>query len=305
MTSQQVNYNLFDTRYQELLTEVVHDILFFDYYDKSVALLHKVEEVINNNNTELDANKDVANFYNKIILSLKFVALPALDDAEIISLFKHNFSFKFNLPEVDLKRKLNLKFLSIAVVDDRNKLKDSLVAALHQNQEKISNAQELNNISDCLRNYLSHIGEENKKLAHAQYIVDINNRRDLSTSEKENIKYLCDIFDFLNIKSDQPDGLEEEPVVVDNGQLAIFKKGILEPIAVNKQVQAMFDKDKDEVAAFDNESFESLDTKNRVTMTENTDKIKTLSEALSNYSPTSLEYKAIKEEINRLRKQSS
>lgn len=315
---------ILEKSYQDLAVDVVAGIVVTDDQPKAFQFLRILEKAIEAMSQELKEDGQLASFYQDLILKLEFVALPSLDEKEIITLFKNYFCYQFKLDDYDLKRKIKIKLLSILLIEDRNKLKEDLKKALLENNEDITKNAEIKTVKDWVRGYTTKIGIESKdKLARAQYMVGVKELKNISSREYENLKVLFDFFDVLNTLSDTPDGLEEEYPMMVNGKLHIFRKGILEPVHESKAVEEALknyspaaeinstneDADNDVLsdkklttspapAAVKEKATPDIVTPEKQNIPRTTE----LEEILDSYSPASLEYKAISQEIMRLKK---
>lgn len=313
--------NLFANEYVELLRNVVDQIIFFGEVDKARELSQFLEKEVSANLNELKAQPDLQNFYRKTILKLKFICLATLGDKEILNMIKNDFCLQFEMADYDLLARLKSKLLSIIVIEERNKFKEALKQALTENTEKITGKHEIRFIKDWIKNYISHVGLEKKdSLKRAQYLTDLKNNKDISPAEYQKLIGLFDFYDEMNIPSDSPEGFESEPLIMIDGKLYIFKKGVLEPVGESKELKEamnLLGEDLEENRpASQPQSVpqprlapqpQSASQSQTVTQSQPSPrplfKIPDLEQALKNYSPSSLEYKVIKEEINRLKKE--
>ncbi|QQG52225.1 MAG: hypothetical protein HY931_02675 [Candidatus Falkowbacteria bacterium] len=305
---------ILEKSYQDLAADVVAGIMATDDQPKAFQFLRILEKAVEAIPQELKEDAQLADFYQDLIIKLEFIALPSLNDKEILTLLKNNFCYQFKLDGYDLKRKIRIKLLSILLIEDRNKLKEEFKKILLENNEEITKNFEIKIVKDWVKNYTSKIGLDSKdKLARAQYMTGLKSNKNISAAEYENLKVLFDFFDILNTASDTPDGLEEEYPMMVNGKLHIFRKGVLEPVHESKAVEeALKNYSPDEKIDSINEDVSrdvlSEQPSQKILSVSTPEKPKTISrtteleEILDSYSPSSLEYKAISQEIMRLKK---
>jgi hypothetical protein len=296
--------------YQKLLKEVVDYIVLNDDQPKAFELLGILKKAVSFCVKELKADLKLANFYQEAILKLSFIALPSLDEKAIISLFKNYFCHQFNIEGYDIKRKINAKLISIILLSARDQFKISLKQALLENDEKVSNKSGAKTVKEYLQDYVSKIGiDSHDKLERAQYIMEIKNSKDINNQEYERLKLLFNIFDFINSSSEQPEGFEEEYPVIVKGKLNIFRKGALEPVTSKKDIEEILNDynyqpesdDNTEDALIDHVDQASIPNQ-EVQAISSPSRVAELEKIIKNYSPASLEYKAINQEISRLKK---
>ena len=275
--------------YADLLVEVLEYIITHDDQYEALRLSRNLSRAVNDNSAELKLQPQLLDFYKNAITKLQFICLPSLDEKEVISLIKNDFVAQLTMPDYDLLQKIRAKILNIIVIVDRNKFKEDLRRVISEGDFKITAKHEFKTSRDWIKDYVSKIGiEGGNKLAKAQYLVSLKNNKNISSKEYDNLILLFNIYDELNKPADTPEGFSEEIPMVIGGKLYIFRRGVLEPVLENKavdQAMALVDGDKATVNPAPIVS----------------DPRAELEQALANYAPDSLEYKAIKQEINRLK----
>ena len=80
---------LFDNDYIESLKNVFDIIIGNSDVKHAQILLKVLKEAMATRKSELEAAGEINDFYKKIIIKLGFIALPLLDDADIIDLIKN------------------------------------------------------------------------------------------------------------------------------------------------------------------------------------------------------------------------
>lgn len=297
---------ILDKSYADSLPEIIDYIIFHDEQPKALKLSKVLEKAVNENINELKSQSDLLDFYKGVILKLKFACLPVLDDKEVIDMMKNNFCFQLKINNYDFFRKLNAKFLNIIVIEDRNKLKEDLKRAISENNEKITANHEIRLVKDWLKNYVTKVGlDAVDKLIKTQYLVSLKNDKQISPKEYANLVVLFNLYDQLNLASDTPEGFEEEPPISIGGKLYIFRKGVLEAVPENPDIaEAMRiageTKPESAVSApLGSTADLSISGKSTVP---SLSPLAELENLLKNYSESSLEHKAIAQEISRLKK---
>jgi len=292
--------NILESSYVELLGGVVDDILLFDDQQKALELLKLLEQAMTDNIAELQKQPELWNFYKEKIIQLKFICFPIIDDSEAISLIKNNFCAQFKINNYDILNKLKLRLINIVVIGDRDKFKEELKSAILDNEERIIKNNEIKTIRDWLKNYIVNIGlDEVDNLAKAQYLMSLKNSKTINPAELNNLFTVFKFYDQLTISSASPEGFEEDiPVVIDN-KLYVLHRGVLELVPELKGKEGVVQLiSKDHLNKDDSLSNEAL---NSAITNEVAPGMSELEQALANYSESSLEYKAIKQEINRLK----
>jgi hypothetical protein len=304
--------------YLNMVAESVDYIIDSDDQTNAQELIRIFSEALNQQEIKTKINSDILTFYTDIIVKLQFIALPLLEDKEVVGLLAKNFTKQFKIADYNLLDKLHYKLLNIILIDDRNNLKQNLLKAILDNQEIIVPSGQIKKISEWLKNYVSSVSLDNSdKLVRAQYLVSLKSNKDISLKDYNNLAVLFKFYDELNLPADSPQGLNEAPPVNVDGKLYIFRKGVMEPVLENREI------DKVSVSLSNDEEDGELANQKLVnqslsdTLTSGTaqssidqpvpqaapapDPLTDLEQAIKNYSPDSLEYKAIKQEINRLK----
>lgn len=291
---------IFNKDYQTRLKDVVQSIIMYDDVPKAVELSSILSKALVENASAFVSFPAELSFYKKIITQLKFLGLPLVDDKEVISLIKDSFSGQFEIPDYDLLKKISGKLLNIILIKDRNSFKTALKNALSENNEKIVDNYNLKTIKDWIKDYITKVGLDQKdNLVKAQYLVKLRDAKTISPAQINKLVLLFNFYDLLNAPSDTPEGFEEEPPIMINGKLYIFRKGTLELVGENEEVSSALEfmgSDTSETPLESRSTGASLDTDATLTHTAE------LEEMLKSFSPGSFEYKAISQEILRLKK---
>jgi hypothetical protein len=258
------------------------------------------------------------NIYQTYIAKAEFVCLAELDEFDILELMENNFQLVFEEPLFDVYEKVKdyLKVVDSLELRDKfkKKLRDSLLKndyKIGENKIKIGSIMQEPRISNWLKDYYTKLGIDRvDTLAFNQYLVNDVNTKDLSDKDQVKIKILFSFFEKLKISSSESGGLEESFVaVLPNNKISIIDGGIPRKIDQNlehiiDEVMAdtknnKIDDNQDLFINTDDSSLLSEPVDDKIVNTP----LAVLSSALKNYSSASLEYKAIKQEIARLRKQ--
>jgi len=272
---------LFDNDYLESLKKVFDIIVRNNDVKHAQILLKVLIEAMAVRKSELEADKEINDFYKKIVIKLKFIALPLLDDEDIIDLVKNYFAWQFRLPDYDIMEKLSTKLLNILALEDRDKFKAGLKREILNNKETITSRTEIKTVADWLKNYISKLGlgiADNLK--RTQYLVDLTKIKGLDEHYIKRLKTLFNFYESLKLSSLTPLGFDEEiPMVIDE-KLFIFRRGVLEPVGEVKIRQTTASAS----AANKNENQE----------------LGALKQMVSQYPAGSLERRAVEEEIRKL-----
>ena len=262
-------------------------------------------------------------------LEMKFLLIPFLSDNELSTLFKRNIKLGLSIDDIDIPERIK-KRLIFSSIEYRDEIKKSLKSDLLSNQEIITKKalgeKNLTRISDWLKDYIIFSNDEKNALKKAQYFNKF--LVSLSDGEKIILKKLFDIYNFLDVSSKSPEGFEDDLLLKDElGRIVTTHNGsvvvLYDPKNINKLNKKQADdggkngiENNDVLADKKLPNIESLDAleasaapkKSIISETPtppqkiNIPRTTELEEILASYSASSLEYKAISQEIMRLKK---
>jgi len=232
----------------------------------------------------------------KAFIALRFLIIPFLHTNEIVELLKDNIAIGLNLEELDITERIRKKLIFLHITD-RDSCKKILKDAIVKNQEtiiklvEIDSSKKLKTVVDWLKDYIVHTSlKGGGSLARANYFQSPYFSK-LADKEKEVLKRLFALYNFLNISSFSPEGFEDDLLLkTKDGRLVTTNKG---------KVVVLYDPKKSakkplitsEVRASKNQKIEIERT------------LDELRKILADYPAGSLERKAIEEEIEKLNKE--
>jgi hypothetical protein len=128
-------------------------------------------------------------------------------------------------------------------LEDRDNCKKALKLALVSNQERIisetavNEAKKLKTIADWIKDYVGIAG--NNTLNKAQYFYQRSYLNKLNQAEKEILRKLFSLYDFLSASSMTPEGFEDDLLMrTEDGKIVTTNKGkvvvLHDPNAENK-----------------------------------------------------------------------
>jgi hypothetical protein len=243
-------------------------------------------------------NKGAYSQYFDYLQKLKFISLNYFEQPEdYIDLLKNHFHLIFEIPnDFDLWGKLEVYLVSLSNLDERNEIKSKLKAALESSVSNLLKRSDypdnfpLLKVGDWVKNFVANLGfGPFDKVKKIEYLSNDVNIRALKEEDKEKVRILMDIYEKLLLPSDVKEGYENTVLFSVDNKTMIFNRGEVEEIKPFGKIEGREDENKDK-------------DKDVVVTQVLGDSSAGLQAALDNYSPSSLEYKAIKQEIERLRK---
>jgi len=274
-----ISKNIQDRDYMDSVQDFLDEVINTDNHKLAFELLRELGKNLAKQKEEIKNNPELIDYYNKIIVKAKFIALPLLDDKEVVELVRKYFTWQFRIPYYDFLEKFNFKLLNIFIYEDRDKIKENLRNVLLNNEQVITSKASKRKISEWLRDYNSKIGTgQADNLIKTQYFTDLKKIKELDESDRNRLRVLFDFYEKLKLSSMSPQGFEEEIPIVIDGNYYIFKQGELEPVS---------------------EKAQKARTVIGPPKTESEKKVEEIKEKEEEYSAGSIERKALEEEVSR------
>jgi len=306
-----VNYvkkykKLVDNSFIELVKDDLNFIIETKDRKKAFELASWIKQALDSAKKEMSKNSDIFNFYKKVIIKCRFIAMPILDEVDVIGLFKNYFTWHFRILNYDIQENFNSKLISINLYEDRDKLKEEVKKALIENNEVITNEAEIKNVKDWIKEYNSKLGLGLvDSLKKREFYVSLSKYKNLDENDIEKLKVLFDFYESLKYSSLSPKGHEEDVPIVIDGVFYVYKKGELEPVGEKTKKERIVVESSDKLE--NNNSLspgvkKSVDSISSVKKTNTarlprTDELRAMAEK---YPAGSLERKAIEDEIRRI-----
>ena len=174
-------------------------------------------------------DKNRVNDYEQLLLTLKLIALPRLEDEEVIECTRKEigFALEFDQEELNIKNKIRRKLANMPLVS-RDGYKERLIKALEENEQvfiesniEVSGAKTRGTIANWLKDYrlFNLDGKIDEKLAKAEYLFRSRNVLMLDNKERAKLKTLLDLYDDWHISSYTLAGYEDPLLFEDDGKL--------------------------------------------------------------------------------------
>jgi hypothetical protein len=280
---------LFDSDFIETIRTLVSDIVKYDDTKKAFDFLVLLKGAIKINRKKIEENQKLNDFYKKVIVTLKFIALPLLDDDDVPDLIKYNFTKQFLINDYDLLSKFTDKLRNILLLKDRDDFKKIVSAAILENSEKITDGDTFTTIKNWLKNYISQVGlNQADVVKKTQYFVDLKKHNNITTTDEKKLTNLFNFYNILKSSSQTPEGFEGSIPVISNGKLFILKQGVMQDVPdISKEYNKL-----------------NRLLNNNQTISLNDNNLDELKKMVTSYPIGSFERKAIEEEIDRITRNS-
>jgi len=255
--------------------------------------------------------QEYARYYDYVI-KLKFLSLNYFEDVhDYYDLLKNYFSLAQEMKDFDLWEKINVQLVAMRNLDARDVFKSKLQDALEKSDNLLISRQKYtgvtglpNKISEWVKDFIANLGSDTfDTLKKMEYISNSKYIKVLSEDDKNKVVALLGIYEKLRISSRTPRGYENTVVISIDGKNFIFDHGEISEVTKETLKQIQDIKDASRPSNVLENQMEPLG-KPAISSAEPIRELSPLADleqALKNYPPDSLEHKAIKQEINRLK----
>lgn len=227
----QAMLKLLNSDFIESVRDVAAKIIKFNDQKKAFGLSNSLKQVFDENKNELQKTVEVYEFYKRVIIKLKFIALPLLEVEDILNLVENYFTWQLRITDYNFLEKLKSKLIFTNIFAERDKIKEKIKNSLLKNTEIISKNATIKTIAGWLKDYNVKLGMEIvDKLKRTEYLINLNRDKNINPVDLENIKKLFNIYESLKLSSFTAEGFEEEIPIVLNNKLYIFRQGQLDPV---------------------------------------------------------------------------
>jgi hypothetical protein len=273
-----------------------------------------VKDWLDKNNMATAAPAEYARYFEYLI-KLKFLCLNYFDDVnEYYDLLKNYFPLSQDMPGFDLWSRVDVQLISMKSLAERDafkfKLKDALEKSdslLISRQRYGDDAEMPHKVGEWVKNFVANLGLESfDKLKKMEYVSNGRYIKILEEKDRTKVRNLLDIYEKFMMSSRSPQGYENSVIINIDGRTAIFNRGEIENVNIAPS-QNIKTEDKVVGAArlTTPPSVRSVSASAAISQPATPDAsgptIVDLESALKNYAAGSLEHKAIKQEISRLK----
>lgn len=216
----------------------------FDFIDKAYRLMKVLNLLIGKTANFEKEHSNLYQDYQRIILQASAVALPFLSDDKIKEILEYHLVELLDIDDLDLLDKLKAKMVRILMHEDRDVFKRELRAALTRNKQEITvknilididKSQQKPTVANWLLDYGDKFGAAPvDQIKISEYLFKDKNVNKLDEPEKNRIKKLLDIYEYLKLSSTTAEGLEEAVSFIIDGQKRILTGGRLETVKEDK-----------------------------------------------------------------------
>jgi hypothetical protein len=298
-----------------LLKQEIDYVINNQAFNEAFECYNLVKNWIDDTNIKSVAPEDYR-LYQNYLIELKFLALNFFDINEYPELIKNYANLAFEIPGYNLWEKLETEIIAMEDINQRDEFKKKIKLSLEQcleNLTALNRPEQPRKISEWIKDFIINLGiDEFDKLKKAEYLANSQSIKNLSGGDKEKVKELLGIYENLSLSSKLKEGYENSVLMNIDGSPVIFHRGKVEELR-KIDVSEIDERKTDDVlsdakplpAASNDSPVETPSFSETPTIPEkpkNIPRTTELEEILDSYSPASLEYKAISQEIMRLKK---
>lgn len=200
-------------------------------------------------NKSLEARPDMLETYQNLIDRLTFVALPNLKDAEAAEVFKNKILLGLREENINFVNKVKARLIAIPDFAARDAARKQLCDALLANEEQLGTGKITVGAGPAAPTLASWLKKYNERfgmvvvnaVARNQFFVSDPEVKFLNEADKKVLRRLLELYDYLKLSSQTPEGLED-PVLFDfDGQRKILRNGEFEDIVLPPDMEKMVD----------------------------------------------------------------
>jgi len=215
----------------------------------ALVFVRNVDDVVSQEVKEGSLDESVARKYYAMQKMMRYVALPSLGEQEVVRMFKESITQGLQEPRINMREKLVTLMLTIPSFASRDQLRKQLQQALRDNEERIgenqimvSNKNEYPTISNWLRKYISLYGNTPVNAVQLnQFFTSDADAQKLQPDEQRTLRELVDVYEYLKLSSQTPEGLEDPLIVNINGERKVLRGDRFEDIKLSPEAQKIVD----------------------------------------------------------------
>lgn len=282
----------------DLLQQEINYVTDNNDFQGAFECYNLVKSWLEKNNLAKVSPEEYGQYYN-YLMKLKFLCLNYFDDIEEYKeLLDKYFALATEIPAFDLWDKILARLVSISDLEARSKFKADLREALERSGSFLISRQKYNDaeipykVSEWIKDFIVNLGlDKFDKVKKAEYLANGRFIKLLKDEDQNKVRNLLDLYEKLKLSSKTPEGYENSVLMNIDGQDIIFEQGNVETIGANNSLKKI-------KINTENEDNLEMDLTNEISGPS----LRELEETLKNFSPASLEYKAVSQEISRLKK---
>lgn len=215
-----------------LTREYAEWVLLYNSIDEALRIVRGIKRMLKAH-PDIEHQARLMDEYGRARSIAQGAAFPALTDQEVVGIAEKEFVvLLWNQDFVPIDA-IEAKLITILLHEERDVLRGKLRDALLRNQERLTSApihlrrgNVPGTIGNWVQDYNERLGTEPvDTLVQTQYFTGSENTKTLTAQEQNAVKRLLTFYEYLKRSSQTPEGLEESPSFIVNGQKKILSKG--------------------------------------------------------------------------------
>lgn len=276
--------------------------------EAAFQLYNELKKFLDANQSLKEKNNKLYYQYKKYLLKFRFLSLSYTEDwQEISRLIEDHLELAFEMPEYDLWSHLKRNLIFISFLDVRAEVKSRFKKAVEKCNNRIIDKSKYNDlvpekISEWIKEFIINVEDDGKlnNMKKANYLNNDKKYNVLDKQDKQKVLSLLNLYEALSQPSTEREGMEETPLMAsEDGEVFILHDQGVDTLKPYLKKILNF-----QASRKGQESFIEQDTKKTADqgfINERQEKIKVLEKMLADYNENSLEAKALREEIKRLK----
>lgn len=242
--------DLIDKNIYEGLRTRAEEVLMTDDHRQALIFVQNMSYALSlDENKKLNNYPDLLNAYRELIDKMKFVCLSSLSEMEIVELFEKKLPLGLQNAYLNINRKVRGKLVAIPVFQERDRLRLQMREAILRNNETIGSMNitiHQKPVRPTLANWITKynlvIGvKKADSIEINTFFVHDNDVQKLDGHNKDLLRKLILLFEYLKLSSQTPEGLEEQLVVKIGDAYKVLKSAKYEDIKIPAHYEKMID----------------------------------------------------------------
>jgi|GEM_PF-2350074 len=280
------------------IEQLANNFIKFNEINGVQRLYEKLQKIL----SEMNSHDLEFLSYQKLIIKLKTFIIQLFEEDDYFDLIKNNFEVIYTIPDYDLWEKVKILLMNIYDFNKRNELKNKFKQILIDCRRPITINQYPEddfprNVSDWIKDFVSNFGPDKIDVVKKhEYLLNGKFIKILKIEDRERVRGLLDFYEKLVLSSNEREGMENSVPMDIDGQFFILNEGEIENL--NNYSKIINNIKVSDLTTINKETSILKISNNK----ERSSELDQLQKTLANYQPNSLEYKAIQQEIERLKK---
>ncbi|MFA5154876.1 MAG: hypothetical protein WC453_00415 [Patescibacteria group bacterium] len=298
----------------ELLQQEIDYVLANDDWQGAFEAYSITRDWLAANKTLKSNSREYAQYQN-LLMKLKFLSLNYFDDVQdYYDLLKNYLPLALEMPDYDLWGRLSAQLTYLPLIESRDTFKAKLREALEHSDSLLLNRQKYPQegmpykVGDWIKDFVANLGLDNfDKLKKVEYLEHGKYIKLLKPEDKEKIKVLLNVYENLKLSSRTPVGYDNAVAMNIDGKQIIFDHGQAEEVlpTLLEDIKKLSGEAPAALAPAAAPAAPAVavrpSSQSAAPASAPADPIAELEKLLAEYPSSSLEHKAIKQEINRLK----